>query len=94
MTELDPHSDMNRRHTDPMMVALNQRFTDFIERYDRDTGALGEWRRTVEVTLKEQSAILSEISPAYNRGKWVVALVMIGSVTLAVKAFWSHIKFQ
>jgi hypothetical protein len=86
--------DPDRRHSDDAIVALTQKLSDFIERYDRDCGAGNEWRRTVEATLKIQSDILSEISPAYVRGKWVVTLIMIGSVALAVKAFWSHIAFR
>jgi hypothetical protein len=94
MSDLNPNQDLNRRHTDSMMVALNQRFNDFVERYDRDVGALGEWRRNVDIKIDDHGKILAEISPAYFRGKWVVALAMIGSVGLAVKAFWAHIKWQ
>jgi hypothetical protein len=81
------------RKNDVAIEILTQRFNDFIERYDRDCGASQEWRRTTEKILKEQSDILLEISPAYNRGKWVVGLIMIGSVGLAVKAFWQHVKW-
>jgi len=94
MSDEHPFQDKERRHSDAVLIALTQRFNDFIERYDRDCGAAGEWRRTVEQTLKEQSIILSEISPAYNRGKWIVALVTIGSIGLAVKAFWNHVAFK
>lgn len=90
----DKNQDADRRHSDGVLIALTQRFNDFIERYDRDMGANGEWRRSVEATLKEQSQALSEISPAYAKGKWVVGLIIIGSIALAVKAFWSHIRFM
>jgi hypothetical protein len=88
-----PEEDM-RRKNDLAIEILTQRFNDFIERYDRDCGASGEWRRNTEKILKYQSDILLEISPAYNRGKWVVGLIMIGSVGLAVKSFWNHIFFK
>jgi hypothetical protein len=82
------------RKNDLAIEVLAQRFNDFMERYDRDCGANNEWRRVTELTLKEQSVILTEISPAYNRGKWVVGLVMIGSVGMAIKAFWQHILWK
>ena len=90
----DPDQDSNRRHSDAVLVALTQRFNDFIERYDRDCGANGEWRRTVDATLKEQSQALSELSPAYAKGKWVVGLVVLGSIALAVKSFWAHLMWR
>jgi hypothetical protein len=90
----NPNQDSERRHSDGVLIALTQRFNDFIERYDRDCGANGEWRRMVDQSLKEQSQALSEISPAYAKGKWVVGLIAIGSIALAVKAFWSHIAFK
>jgi hypothetical protein len=89
-----PNQDVDRRHSDGVLIALTQRFNDFIERYDRDCGANSEWRRMVEATLKEQSLSLSEISPAYIKGKWIVGLITIGSIALAVKAFWSHVAFR
>ena len=84
----------NRRSSDIVVVALSQRFNDFIERYDRDCGANNEWRRVVDLEIKQQGEILREISPAYTKGKWVVGLIMIGSVSLAVKAFWTHILWK
>ena len=86
--------EIMRRKNDTAIEVLSQRVNDLIERYDRDCGANNEWKRVTEATLKEQSAILMEISPAYNRGKWVVGLVMIGSIGLAVKSFWNHLKWQ
>ena len=94
MTLPNPEQDMNRRHTDTVVIALSQRFNDFVERYDRDCGAQNEWRRAVELKIEKQSEMLNEISPAYAKGKWVASLIMIGSVALAVKAFWNHIRFQ
>lgn len=82
------------RQTDAVVIALSQRFNDFVERYDRDCGANNEWRRTVETTLKSQSDALAEISPAYYRGKWIIGLVALGSIGVAVKAFWNHISWH
>ncbi len=82
------------RKNDIELAVLAKEFHDFVERYDRDMGASQEWRRTTEKVLKEQSDILTEISPAYNRGKWVVGLVMIGSIGLAIKSFWSHLTWK
>jgi len=84
----------HERKNDVLMAALSQRFNDFIERYDRDCGADNEWRRTVDVELKTQGDILREISPAYNRGKWIVGVILVGSLGLAVKEFWRHICFK
>jgi hypothetical protein len=92
MTE--PDQDQNRRHSDSVMIALNQRFIDFVERYDRDTGALNEWRRQIDSTLREQDIILKEINPAYRRGLWVFGLIVIASIGVAVKEFWNHITWN
>ena len=87
--------DDDKRRADDILVAqLSQRFNDFIERYDRDVGAINEWRRITDVELKTQGEILREISPAYTKGKWVVGLVAIGSIGIAVKAFWNHIVWH
>ncbi len=93
--------DDKRRQDDIIVAQLSQRFNDFVERYDRDCGAVNErdrvskeWRDKVDFELKSQSKILEEISPAYNRGKWVVGLIMIGSIGIAIKQFWAHISFK
>jgi len=88
-------SDEEKRRVDDILVAqLSQKFNDFIERYDRDVGAINEWRRITDLELKAQGEILREISPAYTKGKWVAGLIATGSVALAVKAFWSHITWH
>jgi len=87
-------SDPDRRQDDILVAQLTQRFNDFIERYDRDCGGNNQWRNTVDAELKAQSKILNEISPAYTRGKWIAGLVMIGSLGIAIKSFWSHIRWQ
>lgn len=87
-------TDPERRIDDILVVQLSQKFSDFIERYDRDVGGLNEWRSGVDKELRDQSKVLNEISPAYNRGKWVVALVMIGSIGAAIKAFWAHLSWH
>ena len=94
MTDLDPHQDSDPRFSTGAIIALTQRFNDFVERYDRDVGANGEWRRTIEIKMEEHGKILSEISPAYLRGKWIVSLIALGSIGLAVKAFWSHLSWH
>lgn len=83
-----------RRIDDVLVGQLIQRVNDFIERYDRDMGALNEWRRATDAELKAQGDILRVLKPAYSGGKWVVGLIMIGSIGLAVKAFWSHISWH
>lgn len=83
-----------RRADDILVIQLSQKFNDFIERYDRDVGGLNQWKSSVDRELKDQSKILNEISPAYNRGKWIVALIMMGSIGAAVKALWSHIAWR
>ncbi len=84
----------SRRKDDIMVAQLIQRFNDFTERYDRDTGALNEWRRTTDLEIGKQGDILREISPAYTKGKWIAGLIAVGSVGVAVKAFWSHITWH
>jgi hypothetical protein len=80
-----------RRADDVLVIQLSQRFNDFIERYDRDVGAINEWRRITDAELKIQGDILRDIAPAYSGGKWIIGLITIGSIGLAVKAFWSHL---
>lgn len=83
-----------RRSDDFIVAQLSQRFNDFIERYDRDVGALNQWRKTTDDELKTQGNILRDISPAYTRGKWIVGVIMVGSIGIAVKQFWAHIGFR
>jgi hypothetical protein len=87
-------SDNERRADDLIVAQLSQKFNDFIERYDRDCGAFNEWRRATDAELKTQGSILREISPAYTRGKWIAGLIMIGSIGVAIKGFWSHIMWK
>jgi hypothetical protein len=87
-------TDDDRRKDDVIIAQLSQRFQDFVERYDRDCGGMNEWRRTVELELKTQGEILREISPAYTRGKWIVGIIMVGSLGIAVKEFWRHVAFK
>lgn len=90
---MDERQDDGRRD-DVLVAQLSQRFNDFIERYDRECGAREEWRRIVDIELKSQGDMLRDISPAYNRGKWIVGLIMIGSIGIAVKSFWAHISWH
>lgn len=86
--------DEHRREDDRTISALSQRIYDFIERYDRDVGELNGWRRMIEMKLETQGEILREISPAYAKGKWIVGIVMLGSIGIAVKSFWSHLLWR
>jgi hypothetical protein len=86
--------DIDGRKDDLIVAALSQKFNDFIERYDRDVGALNEWRKNTDNELKTQGVILRDISPAYTRGKWIVGLITIGSIGVAVKTFWAHITWK
>lgn len=88
-------SDEDKRRSDDIVIAqLSQRFSDFVERYDRDVGAMNEWKRATDAELKFQGDILRDISPAYNRGKWIVGVIMLGSVGIAVKEFWAHCTWK
>lgn len=87
-------SEEDRRRDDLIVAQLSQKFNDFIERYDRDVGALNEWRKNTDAELDAQGVILRDISPAYARGKWVVGLIMVGSIGVAIKEFWSHINWK
>jgi hypothetical protein len=98
-------SEADRRVDATVIATLSQRFADFIERYDRDCGAANEryrndsetnkeWREKIQDQLNAQKEILSDIAPAYARAKWVIALSIIGSIALAVKAFWKHIMWN
>lgn len=86
--------DIDGRKDDIIVAALSQKFNDFIERYDRDVGALNEWRRSTDKELDAQGNILRDISPAYARGKWIVGLIMVGSIGVAIKSFWAHIAWK
>lgn len=86
--------EKDRRQDDILVAQLSQRFNDFVERYDRDCGGNNQWRATVDAELKSQSKMLNEISPAYYRGKWVVLLIMAGSIGIAIKEFWAHCSWK
>lgn len=87
-------TDDDRRKDDLIVAQLSQKFNDFLERYDRDSGANNEWRRVTDLELKLQGEILREISPAYTRGKWIAGLIMVGSIGVAIKGFWAHIMWK
>ena len=86
--------ESKKRKDDILVAQLSQKFNDFIERYDRDMGALNEWRRATDAELKSQGDILRDISPAYNRGKWIVGVIMVGSLGMAVQEFWKHCTWR
>jgi hypothetical protein len=99
------NEDDKRRADDILVAQLSQRFNDFIERYDRDCGADNEreriareennkWKEKMEIEMKAQSKILEEISPAYMKGKWIVGIVMVGSIGIAIKEFWNHVLWK
>jgi hypothetical protein len=83
-----------RRKSDVAIALLSQRFDDFMKLYQRDQGAYEEWRRTVDLKLADQGDILRAISPAYAGGKWIVGLIMVGSIAIAVKEFWTHVAWK
>lgn len=86
--------EQKRRVDDILVAQLSQRFNDFIERYDRDVGALNEWRQSTDKELGTQGDILRKMSPAYNGGKWVLGLLTAGSIAIAIKTFWGHILWH
>jgi hypothetical protein len=86
--------DHDRRHDSGSLLILGQKFTDFVERYDRDMGASNEWRRTVEIQIKGNSELLAEIAPSYVRGKWIIGIILIGSIGLGVSTFWAHFTWH
>jgi hypothetical protein len=103
VTPEDPH--LYVRKNDDLIVSVNQKLNDFVERSDRDVGAMNErknieretlmkWMESTDASLKSQGEILNVLSPIYIKGKAVLWVIVIGSIGLAIKSFWSHILFK
>lgn len=80
------------RKDDLIVERLDQKFTDFLERYERDWKDTQAWRKAHWELLNTHTQLLNEIVPNYRRGLWALTIIVAGSIALAVQSFWKHIK--
>lgn len=93
-----------RRKNDVLMSTLTQKFDDFVGRYERDRKAdqtlhdadwhhTQVWRDAHWKLIQENTDFLRLLKPKYTTAMAITMAVILGSVGLAVKWFWNHIKF-
>lgn len=80
------------RKDDLILERLDQKFADFLERYERDWHHTQDWRKSHWELLDRHTDLLNEIVPNYRRGLWALTIIVAGSIALAVQSFWKHIK--
>ena len=83
-----------RRRDDVSIAVLAQEFHDFIKRYDQDWTHTQAWRKQHDDILKNHGDLLAEIAPNYKRGMLVISAVVLGSIAIAIKAFWNHFHWN
>lgn len=84
----------DRRQTDPLLIALDQRFTDFLDRYERDQIRARESRDEIIGRLKPMERFFETVKPWHSRFLWVFSLIILGSIAYWVKWFWDHTKWN
>lgn len=88
------NDDDFRRRDDILMAELSTRFKDFIERYERDWKHTQDWRKAHWEIMEEHGKLLSEMAPVYRKSMWFVGALVLGTIGVAIKAFWSHISWN
>lgn len=84
----------DRRQADPLLIALDQRFRDFLERYERDQEHSQLWRMEFMKRMKEVESFVTEFKPMHKSALLLLTLVIGGTVAYWVKELWSHIKWH
>jgi len=82
------------RKDDVILERLDQKFTDFLERYEKDWQQTQNWRKYHHDLLSEHSDFINDFRPVYKRVLIAVGLILSGSVGLGIKAFWNHIDWK
>lgn len=83
----------DRRLTDPLLIALNQRFQDFIERYERDQRNSTEWREALLRRFDPMEKFFETVKPWHTRALYTISLAVIGTVAYWIKWFWDHVMW-
>jgi hypothetical protein len=83
----------DRRQNDALLIAMDQRFTDFMDRYERDQLTAHAWRSSISNRLGDVETFISELKPLHKKAMWTVTLIVVGTVAYWVKVFWDHVKW-
>lgn len=82
------------RKDDVIIERLDQKFTDFLERYEKDWQHTQTWRNYHDKMIKEHGDFINDFRPIYRRGLLAVGLIVTGSIAIAVKTFWNHVGWK
>lgn len=82
------------RKDDVIIERLDQKFTDFLERYEKDWQHTQSWRKYHDQAIQEHSDFINEFKPIYKKALLAVGLILSGSIALGVKTFWNHIGWK
>lgn len=83
-----------QRHSDIVLTSLSERFTAFVDRYNRDIENAKDWKTDTTSRLKVHCEFIQRVSPIYQRMMWVFGLITAGGVGLFVVQFFKHIHWQ
>lgn len=83
----------DRRQPDRLLIALDQRFTDFLDRYERDQENAQTWRIDIKHRIGDLEMFVNEMQPLHKKVMWIVSLVVLGTVAYWIKVFWDHVKW-
>ena len=73
------------KHCD-LVVAVDQRLRDFIERYEVDIKLRNGWRKNIETMLGDIKKFTDSIESPYRAGLWVFR-IFIGSIVVSFTGF-------
>jgi hypothetical protein len=95
--ECEEYSGIERRKYCGMVISVNQKFDDFIERYERDSAATKEYRDGVNKALGDVSVSmvslrdeLKETRRPYKILMWVVTIAS-GAFLLEISQWLFHL---
>ena len=83
-----------RRTADIQIAELNIKFSNFMERYERDVRGSQKDMAELLMTIKEHDSFIKDIRPLYSRGMMALGTAILGLIGLSINWLWVHIKWK
>ena len=80
-----------KRQNDILLVTLNQKFIDFLQRYERDQETTEKWREAMSGRVETMETFILKLRPWHSVMMLVAISALLGTIGVAIKSGWDHL---
>lgn len=81
------------RKNDIQIDVLAEQFKNFIERYERDIKNQNIELASISIKIDAHDEFIRDLKPLYAKGMMALGAVVLGSIGMATRWLWTHVKW-